>query len=74
MPMMSSLSKLKILADFDKSNGTYLDFSKNVSDLIEKILVASGISVTLLLGAAKSERALLVSCLGSINSIKELAM
>jgi putative GTP pyrophosphokinase len=45
MPMMSSLSKLKILADFDKSNGTYLDFSKNVSDLIEKILVASGISV-----------------------------
>lgn len=45
MSMMSTSTKIKILAEFDKSNGTYLDFAKSVSDLVGKILIASDISV-----------------------------
>ncbi|MBT3067110.1 GTP pyrophosphokinase family protein [Rhodoferax sp. U11-2br] len=45
MSNISSFSKQKILIDFDKSIGTYLDFAKNVSDLVERILAASEISV-----------------------------
>lgn len=52
-------TKSRIIEDFDLANGVYRDFAKAASDLIQKILEASGVSVHSVTSRAKERESLM---------------